>query len=199
MNIYRRRLLLIWLVVFGFTGVACNFFSGRTGPVVSPTVIVPTAVPEQVEPAPSSGSLEDRIGAAVDEFKSSGRFEITISEDELTGLVVRQLASQADPILLNPQVKLSDGQITILGQVEQMGLSVDGEIVMAPYVDVNGLPAVNIESMTVGPFTVPEEIQAQVSATVNDILVTNLIGKENVRINNIVIADGQMMVSGSRR
>jgi len=199
MSVIRRRMLLIWLLVFGFTGVACNFFTRRTEPDVSPTVVITQTVPEPVETIPPSGSLKDRIGAAVDEYKSSGVFKLSINETELTELVVDQLSSQSDPILTNPQVTLRDGHITITGLVSQSGLSLDSEIVLAPYVDADGLPAVEIVSMTVGPFSVPEEIQAQVSTTVKEVMVTNLIGNENVRRDSLVIADGQMTVSGSRR
>jgi hypothetical protein len=192
-------MLFIWLIVFGFSGVACNFFTRRTEPVVSPTVVITQTVPEPVETTPPSGSLKDRIEAAVDEYKSSGVFKVTINETELTELVADQLSSQSDPMLTNPKVTLRDGHITITGVVSQSGLSLDSEIVMAPYVDMDGLPAVEIVSMTVGPFSVPEDIQAQVNTTVNDILITNLIGDENVRLDSIVVADGQMTVSGHRR
>ncbi|MFN2196919.1 MAG: hypothetical protein ACK2UW_12425, partial [Anaerolineales bacterium] len=163
MSANRRRMLFIWLIVFGFSGVACNFFTRRTEPVVSPTVVITQTVPEPVETTPPSGSLKDRIEAAVDEYKSSGVFKVTINETELTELVADQLSSQSDPMLTNPKVTLRDGHITITGVVSQSGLSLDSEIVMAPYVDMDGLPAVEIVSMTVGPFSVPEDIQAQVN------------------------------------
>lgn len=187
-----RALLGIWILTLLFAGLACNFITQRfVAPTPTSTPTNPTEAVEQVA-TEAAGSLQD--------FAESGHFEISVTEGQLTSLIVSELSKQPNPLISNPQVSLQDGQIKVTGQVKQSGLSLPAEIIVQPKIDTNGQPYVELKSLSVGPFDVPQSMRDQVTTIINDLLVEQLTGSDSsVQLVSIMISDGVMTVSGSRR
>lgn len=181
--------ITIWLSILLFSAAACNLFAGR----VTPT---PTAAPT---PIPPESSLQERAEDSREQFDTQGSFELTVTETELTNLAVRELGQQGESLLTDPQILLRDGQITILGNVEQSGFSVPAEIILVPVISGNGDLQVEVSSMSVGPFAVPQQMRDQVSSLANDLVDQQLAEAGDVRVEDITIQDGVLTVSGSRR
>jgi hypothetical protein len=189
MQIKNRNLIVLWLIVIIFSGVACNFLAGRAA-------ATPTPVPTPIPPA---SSLEERADESREQFETQGTFEFTITESELTTLAAEELARQSDPLLSDPQVLLREGQITILGNVYQSGFSVPAEIILGPKISANGDLQVEVLSMRVGPFAVPDQLRDEVSRIANDLVASQLADSGNVQVEQITIEEGVLTVSGSRR
>lgn len=185
----RRFMLIFWVTVLLLSSVACNLLAGR----VTPT---PTAPPTPIPPA---SSLEERVEESRSQFEGLGRFEFTVTESELTDLAARELSQQADSVLTDPQILLRDGQITILGNVAQAGLSVPAEIKLQPMISGDGDLRVEVISMNVGPFAVPQQMSDQVSSLANDLVARQLSEAGNIRVESITIQDGVLTVAGSKR
>jgi uncharacterized protein YpmS len=185
-----QGLILIWLFVLLFASIACNFFTRRA---VTPQVTVPVTT-QAIE------QLETEARESVEEFAQTGQFEMTITESELTSVVATELAKTESPVLTDPQILLRDGVIMATGKVQQAGLSLKAEIVLLPKIDASGAPYVELVSLSVGPFSVPESLRDQLTSNINSLVVEQLTQSDvNVRIESISIADGEMTVVGSRQ
>jgi len=188
----QRALLGIWIVALLFAGLACNFITQRFAATTpTPTLPNPTEAVEQLA-TDAAGSLQD--------FTQNGHFELTVTEGQLTSVIVSELSKQPDPLITNPQVGLQDGQIKVTGQVKQSGFSLPAEIIVQPKIGANGEPYVELISLSVGPFDVSQSMRDQVTSIINNMLIEQLTGSDSsVQLDSITIADGVMTVSGSRR
>lgn len=189
MRSQKRFVIVVWLLVFGLSSLACNLFAGRLAPT-------PTGVATALPP---TSSLEEQPEVPRVQTETQGGFELSITESELTELAARELASQPEAMLSDPQILLRDGQITILGNVEQSGFTLSAEIVLLPVINGNGDLEVEVISMSVGPFAVPQQMRDQVSSLANELVTRQLSDAGNIRIESITIQDGVLRVSGSRR
>lgn len=189
MRTKKRLFIAVWLLIIIFSSAACNLLAGR---------ITPTPTPPPT-PVPPASSLEERADESRQQFETQGTFELTVTETELTELIAEELAKQTDPLLTAPQILLRDGQITILGNVEQAGLSVPAEIKLGLNISAGGSVQVEVISMSVGPFAVPQQLRDQVSGMANDLVARQLAEAGDVRVESLTIQDGVLTVSGSRR
>jgi uncharacterized protein YpmS len=185
-----QGLLLLWMASLVFTGIACNLFT-RRAETLQPLVPVTTQAVEQ---------LEEEARESIEEFSQTGQFDLTITESELTSVVATELAKADAPMLTDPQILLRDGEITATGMVEQAGFSLQAEMVLVPRIDASGAPYVDLVSLAVGPFSVPDSLRDQLVSKINSLVVQQLTQSDvNVRIDSITIADGVMTVVGSRQ
>lgn len=184
-----QGLILLGLIPLLFSGIACNLFTRRAE---TPQVTVPVTT-QAIE------QLEEEARESVEEFAQTGKFELTITESEMTSVVANELAKAESPILTDPQILLRNGEITATGMVEQAGLSLQAEMVLVPRIDSNGVPYVELVSLAVGPFSVPESLRDQLTSNINSLVIEQLTQSDvSVRIESITIADGEMTVVGSR-
>lgn len=190
---YRGRMLLLWLVITLFAGAACNLFTGRAE-------VTPTEPAIQSLPAQSNDNVQEHSQNLENEPSGSGRFEYTVSESELNSIVSKELAKQEQPVLSDPQINLVEGKVIVTGIVQQSGFSLATEIELVPTIDSNGVPYIEVVSMSVGPFSVPQDFQDQVTSTVNNLIFTQLTNSESdLQVDSITISENEMTLTGSNR
>jgi uncharacterized protein YpmS len=184
-----QGLILLWLMTLLFVGSACNLFTRRTEASQANVPVTTEAVDQ----------LETEARESLNDFAQTGQFELTITESELTSVVATELAKSDLPVLTNPQILLRDGEITATGLVQQAGFSLDAEMVLMPRIDASGIPYVELVSIAVGPFSVPTSLRDQLTSKINSLVIQQLTQSDaSVRIDEITIANGQMIVRGSR-
>ena len=183
---YIRYLLVLAVLVSA--SLACNFPAG--GEATS----APTQPPVNPEEAQQ---LEDQLQATLSE---SGEVTLTITEQQLNSYMVAKLAEEPEQLLSNPRVELTSGQILVYGQVTQAGISADTKITMQPNVDENGNPRLDVVSIDLGPFPVPQALRDRVDGMVNDALADYMAASSNqFRVNSITVVEDQMTVTGVKQ
>jgi hypothetical protein len=182
-----RRFLLV-LLVLAFVSLACNLGAPRT-PAPPPPVST-----EAVE------SLEKTLENAADAMQQSGEINLEIDEAQLTSLVAFQLEEHGDESIQDPQVYLRDGQIQLFGTVERQGISGTARVIMTAAVDAEGRPDLNIESASIGPLPIPEQIVSELESQLDQAFGEQIEAlAPNTWIESIVIADGKMTITGHAR
>lgn len=185
--------ILLWMIIIIFAGTACNLFAGRIEP--TPT---DAALPQLNEQNNLDAQEENQKTPSI--TAPSKKFEYTVSEDELNKIVSNELAKQDQQLLSDPQINLMDGKIIVTGIVQQSGFSLETEIELVPAIDSSGLPYIEVVSMSVGPFSVPQDFQDEITSTVNDLIITQLINSEvDLQVDSITITENQLTITGSNR
>jgi DNA-binding TFAR19-related protein (PDSD5 family) len=185
----QRLMLVIVLGVLLGSSLACNLFARREQ---MPQVSVPVTTE-------AAQSLATQAQESLQDFAETGQFEISITESELTSLVAAELAKQSEPFLTEPQITLRDGVITVYGKVQQAGLVLNAEMVLEPKFDAAGVPFVEIRTLSLGPFGVPQDLRDQINTTVNEMILSQVFDSQaGMRVNNIDVADGVMTITGSK-
>lgn len=191
MILKKRMWLIIAALAFALAApsLACNLFSfGRETP--APPIPVTT---EAVE------SLEETVEDAQQEAQQDGTIRLSITEAQLTSLVAMKLQETGDETISNPQVYLRDGKIQVFGDVRLENLSATANVVIGVSVDAQGKAVFNVESGSLGPFPLPENVVSQLENRLNLIFQEQIASAApNLFIDSIVIADGQMTIEGHR-
>lgn len=146
------------------------------------------------------GQLERELRGAAETATATGRVSVVITEEQLTSLVALQLQNQPDAPLINPQVRLRDGQVQLTGDYQQSGLSVPLTANMVFSADADGRLRYQVVSGELGPFALPQEQLNQLSGYI-DAVLQNELGPEleNMFIEELTVADGQMTINGRTR
>jgi hypothetical protein len=179
--------ILVALMMIGLSVLACNLpVKGSANPPSEPTIISSLPVNPQ-NPSPTLAPLDP--AAPTVQYK--------ITEAQLTDLLTKEVSSQSQPVLENPQATLRNGQIQITGQSKQSILTVDVLIVMVPEVDANGELTVKVTTAKFGPVEAPESTKGMLATSINRQLQSALGLKDaKVRIQSVSISDGVMTVTG---
>lgn len=158
----------------------------------------PPASPIPVS-ATSASEVTDLLEAAA-AAAASGSVTVTFTEQQLTSAVALYLEDHAtDPALTNPQVFLRDGKIQLYGTAVVQGLTVDATFIIKPEVSSDGVLTFTAESGSFGPLGVPDDVLTQVSDALNEWATGSIAPTlTGVRLNSVVIADGQLTVTGSK-
>lgn len=171
--------------------LACNF-PGSTGdpPPASPVPVSTEAVLD----------LEQNLEGAAATAQTSGEVNVTLTEEQMTSLVALEAQKQSEPMLTKPQVFLRDGQVQLRGDVHQGGLNAPLVMNMTVSADDQGRPVYKVISAKLGPFPLPDTILSQLTDQI-DQAFKNQAGSEmdKIFIENITIAEGQMVVRGRAR
>jgi hypothetical protein len=177
----------IALMTLSLAALACSIFVG--GPDY-PSTLVPVST-EAVQ------SLQDQAQTAVADGAQSGTVTLQITEAQLTSYLAFKLESQANPLISDPQVLLRDGQMKVIGKLQQGMLTANVSLTMTVSVDENGQPKLQITQADFGPLPAPQGLNEAVSALVSEAF-TGSLGPvaTGFRLENITIADGVMTVSG---
>lgn len=178
---YRR---LLWIVVvLVLASLACRFMERGSQPTQFPLPAVTQALqnPQATIQAP-------------------GEISLSIDETELTSILVSELQNQQDPLLQNPKVLLRDGQLKITGQVQEKGLTADLEMALTISASQEGRLAYQLVSAQLGPFPLPQELKDTISQQLDAVLSSDINPRfENVFIESVTIANGQMVIEGHPR
>ena len=178
------RLILIFLALAA-ASLACNMPAGQ------PT-LPPTAPPLSTQ---DLQELEEQLQNST----QNGETTVTITQQQLNGFIAAEAANQPDSVLTNPSVVLTNGQMEVYGKLTQGGITANTQIVMAPSIDANGNPKMDVVSKNVGSLPVPDVIREQVSSLVDDTLSNYLASTSNqFKESSINITEGQMTITGTQ-
>jgi uncharacterized protein YpmS len=133
-------------------------------------------------------------------IQTPGHVSLTIDEAELTSLVASEIQKQQDPVLQDPKVTLRDGFLKINGKVQQAGITADLEIKLTISATQDGHLAFQLVSAQLGPFPLSQDLNDSISKQLDSALAGNIDPRfENVFIESVTIANGQMVIQGHPR
>jgi uncharacterized protein YpmS len=179
------RLLLVFLVLV-VSSIACSIPSGQS-------TLPPTQRPLSTE---DIQKLEDQIKATLESPDPAGDVNITITQDQLNGIITSEMAQQADPVITSPSVVLTNGQMEVYGKVTQSGFSANLKTVLQPRVEADGTPKLDVVSINLGGIPVPDALKDRIGTFANDSLA-NYLNSNQFKVKAITIDEGQMTVAGT--
>ena len=204
MNIFKRfRFLLIVAASLLLTGLACNY-SGRLAQAPTQTNPPPVATEKietpKIESTQVPQILQNIQLTPTPETQENKPVKVVLDEEQLTSIVVKELQTQQDQPIEDPQILLRDGQVQVLGNVKQGALTLPLKMLISVSVNNQGKPQYRVTSANVGPFPLPQNTLDDLSTQLDSALTQNLGSEvDNVYIENITIADGLMTVTGHQR
>ena len=179
-----RKLILSVILLFSIP-LACTIptFGMKNEPTPAP--VEEQAAPEPTIDLSQMFSTDPNTGAVV----------ITITEQMLGSMLNKQMAQDPSAMLSEPLVTLRNGHINIDGKTNQAGITLETQIIVTPTVGADGLPAITIDTVKIGPLEAPEAVRTAVSGIAQK-LFTNAIGNglSDQKLQSITINDGVMVV-----
>ncbi len=180
--------LALLLSLLLFTTLACTIFVG--GPEY-PTQTVPVSA-EEVQ------SMQTQIEQALLAGAETGAVTFQITESQLTSYMALKMQEQTTPPFTEPQVFLRNGQMQIIGKIDQGMFAANMLITMNVSVDpATNLPKIEITSADFGPLPAPEGLTTALGALIEEAF-TGSLGPVAIgfRLESINIADGIMTMTG---
>jgi hypothetical protein len=152
------------------------------------------AIPVSTE---AIGELQATVDAAIASSGNSGQVTLEISETQLTSYLAYWLSTQSQPILVNPQAYLQNGQIQLYGTAVQGNFEATAKIVMMAGVDQQGQLLLDITSADFGPLPVPTGLLDAITGAIKE-AYTGALGPvaTGFRLTTISVADGTMTIAG---
>ncbi len=179
--------ILITLIALAFATLACSVFVGGPDYPATPIPVSTTAVQ----------SLKTQVTQAVATAATSGTITLKITEEQLTSYLAIYLQSQPNLPITDPQVQLQNGQMKLLGKVQQGMFSANVSMTLAVSVDQNGQPKITITQEDFGPLPAPQGLNDAISTFVAQALTGSLgPAATGFRLESISIANGVMTVTG---
>jgi uncharacterized protein YpmS len=130
-------------------------------------------------------------------MQEGDQFVLTINESDMTAHLSAALAQQTEYQIMDPQIYLRDGQVQLRGTVHQSGFNLPLKVILEPYVNSQGQLYIQIISATLGPLSLPQSLQDQLSQELNKNLLRILgLDKTPVQIDSVDIGDGLLTVQG---
>ncbi len=177
-------------MALAFSTLACTMDLG--GPA-APGAPIPTSEMAAQE-------ILDAWKSAVGAFPSTGEVRLLITESQFTSLVAARLAESDDPVLLEPQVYLQQGQLQVYGRVKQGPF--EGAILfsISPVVTPDGTLAFEVTSADLGPMPASEGVKDSLSALITEAFA-GPIGPmaTGLRVTSIAIDNGELALVGVLR
>jgi hypothetical protein len=184
----KKNSLALLLSLLLFTTLACTIFVG--GPEY-PTQTVPVSA-EEVQ------SMQTQIEQALLAGAETGAVTFQITESQLTSYMALKMQEQTTPPFTEPQVFLRNGQMQIIGKIDQGMFAANMLITMNVSIDpATNLPKIEIASADFGPLPAPEGLNTAISAMIEEAF-TGSLGPVAIgfRLESINIADGTMTMTG---
>jgi hypothetical protein len=121
---------------------------------------------------------------------SEGHFVLVITEGELTSYVALNMQES----IIDPQILLTDDQIHLYGTLVS---PIDAPATAIASVEVrDGSARVVVESLSIDGFPVPDTFVEAFTQQVDD-LITTALSYENLEIDEVQIANGEMVMKGT--
>jgi uncharacterized protein YpmS len=154
----------------------------------------------QIESTQVPQNLQNIQPTPTPETQENKPVKIVLDEEQLTSIIVKELQTQQDQPIEDPQILLRDGQVQVLGNVKQGALTLPLQMLISVSVNNQGKPQYRVTSANVGPLPLPQSTLDDLSTQLDSVLTQNLGSEvDNVYIENITIADGLMTVTGHQR
>ena len=168
-------------------GLACNMGLGGPKPPASPIAVSTEA----------AGQFEDIITQAVGNSQN-GEVTVVVTEEQLTSFIALKLAEDPDAPLQDIQIFLRDGQIVIYGNAKLGSLTAPAEIRLDVATSPEGGLDVSVADADFGPMPVPQSMLDTLSDALDEAM-SGQYGPQatGVRITSVVVADGEMTITGS--
>jgi len=178
---------IIAIIVLATTALACSIFIGGPAYPDSPIPISRSATDD----------LQTYIQRAVAEGAKNGIITLQITESELTSYLKVRVESQNNPVITEPQVILSDGQMKVYGKMRSSIFSANVSITTRVSVNNGGQPQIEIIQADLGPFPTPQPLNDAVTAFLDEAF-TGSLGPivTGFRLESISITNGIMTVTG---
>lgn len=141
--------------------------------------------------------LEERLNSI--EIGDDGSFSITITEEEMTSLVVHNLNEQmlAETPIVDPQVHFRNDRIECYAEVQFGGfLTLPGLIAFSMTAQDGGIE-VAVEEIALGPLPIPSSLLQSLTDLLNETLsdLTMVEGME-ATVESVEIGDGELTILG---
>lgn len=184
MKSYPFQILLVALVLLGLS-LACNLpINGASKPSVAPMS------EEDLQ------RLQDEMAKTL--TSSSGGITITITEQQINSIIAAKMNEQPEPILSEPSVVLTKGNMEVSGKIFQGNFSPRIKMVLQPAIDSSGIISLKITEISVGGIPAPQELQDQIGNLI-DLAFQEYLNKQQgeFQVTNITIEDGKMTITGN--
>jgi uncharacterized protein YpmS len=189
---HRMGWLSVLILILFLSSLACNL-PGREPATETPLPTIPVST-EAV------ASLQDTLNAAKDAFENNQTVEITVNESQLTSLVARELESDPEIPLTDPQIYLLDGQVTLIASLTQNQIAVPVEIVLVISTDGQGNPEYKVIIGQVGPLPVPENLMNRLTSRLDESIANwTRVDDRQVFVESIAVGDGNLTLRGFLR
>jgi uncharacterized protein YpmS len=189
---HRMGWLSVLILILFLSSLACNL-PGREPATETPLPTIPVST-EAV------ASLQDTLTAAKDAFENNQTVEITVNESQLTSLVARELESDPEIPLTDPQIYLRDGQVTLIASLTQNQIAVPVEIVLVLSADGQGNPEYEVIKGQVGPLPVPANLMNRLTSRLDESIANwTRVDDRQVFVESIAVGDGNLTLRGFLR
>jgi uncharacterized protein YpmS len=179
----RKIQIYLMISVLVLASLACNYAKRNANRLLDP---------------PQTTSSSDGLGEVP--LNAQGKLRLVVSEAQLTDLISKELSSQPDPVLQDPQVYLRDGQMVLTGKVQQSGLNAELEMIMEVGVTADGRPDISLVSVSVGMFSLPQNMLDDLSSQIKSAFESKIDhGIDQIFIESITIDGGEMVIEGHAR
>ena len=134
---------------------------------------------------------------AMEQAKTTGKFEVTLTQEQLNAVVIQALAEgEAKVPLENPIVVLDDGEVRVYGRITQGPLKVDGYLVFQVWVTSEGQPAWKVTKAKFGALPLPSGVSNALTGALNRAVSEALARQGDVVLDDIEISKGKLTIRG---
>lgn len=193
--------VILIIAILWLASLACRL--GAQPATSTPTVELATPVPAIVTQIPETSSLTQTTAPAqpaTAPTTDTGTISITIDEKQLNTLVANELNKQGEPQLVNPKIRLQNGQILVSGEVNQSGLKASFSGILTVDVTPDGRLHYNIVSATLGPLPLPQAMRDQLATQLNDAMATpQTKDGQQIFVESVNVGNGVMTIKGHIR
>ena len=183
-----RSKLFVFLVALVVAAQSCCCLSLLGGPQ-PPYPITPSE--ETIR------QFEERMRST--ESNPDGSFTVTITDEEITSLVVlRMLANREEPLPASDiQAYFRNGRVEVYATV-QVAKSLTLPALVAFTIDAaDGQATVILEDVTLGPFPAPQSVLDSLTDMLNQALEENIqVDGQRVIVSDVQIGEGEMTITG---
>jgi len=180
----RKWYALVSVSILILSSLACNLPTGASS--------VETAIPV---PPEDPAAVETQISGAISTAISGGRITLELTEGQLAAAANDELLASGEDRIQNLQIRLDDGLMAISGEVNQNGMTLPLTVSVKIDVDSQGKPHTQIISGKLGPFSLPENILAQITTQFDQMLQNQLSATaQTLFVESIGIDNGKITI-----
>ncbi len=177
---------------FAFAAISILILSSLACNLATSASSVETAIPISTD---DPAALETQVSGAISTAISGGRITLELTEGQLTAAANEELQASEENRIRDLQVSLDDGVMVITGEVNQSGMDLPLTVSVKIDVDPQGKPHTQIVSGKLGPFSLPENILAQITTQFDQMIQAQLSANaESLFIESIGIDNGKITI-----
>ena len=182
--------VVLWIAAaFLFVSLACNL------PGASQDLPV-ERIPVSTE---AVGQLEQNVSQAMQDILNGQPATLVITESELTSLVALRLQGYTIGAITDSQVFLRNGDLQYRGSLEQGPISAPIQADLSLSAGPDGRLVYDIVSSSAGPFGSMDALMDQIKTQLDQALYSSNSQLKNIFIENVLIANGTLTISGRPR